>query len=208
MNFLAHIYLSGENEEILLGNFIGDAVKGKDFSKFSDLVKKGLSLHRFIDSFTDGHYLVRKSKFLLYSHYHKYAGVVTDIFYDYFLSIYWNNFSEEPLREFIYRKYETLFFLSPRFPNSVKRIFPFFVWQNWLECYTRFSGIEKVLRQMAMHTSLPDEANFAMHVLDEHYDDLKDHFLEFFPIMLEEVTERYNLHFPEITTSKEFLPSA
>ena len=29
MNFLAHIYLSGENENIKIGNFIADAVKGK-----------------------------------------------------------------------------------------------------------------------------------------------------------------------------------
>ena len=28
MNFLAHLYLSGEDEELLIGNFIADYVKG------------------------------------------------------------------------------------------------------------------------------------------------------------------------------------
>ena len=208
MNFLAHIFLSGENDEILFGNFIGDAVKGKDFSRFPDLVRKGLYLHRFIDSFTDTHPVVRKSKNLLNNHYHKYSGVVVDIFYDYFLTLYWDMFSEEPRREFIYRKNDVLFLQSPRFPREVKRLFPCFILNNWLETYATVSGIEKVLRGMSKKTSLPDETDFAIHLLDDRFDDFRDHFLEFFPQIIEAVSERFDLRLPMNSSPKEFQPRA
>jgi len=42
MNFLAHLYLSPDNEDILLGNFIADAVKGKTFDNYKQSIKNGI----------------------------------------------------------------------------------------------------------------------------------------------------------------------
>ena len=38
MNFLAHLYLSGNNEDILFGNFIADAVKGKVIDNYNSTI--------------------------------------------------------------------------------------------------------------------------------------------------------------------------
>lgn len=208
MNFLAHIYLSGNNEEILVGNFIGDAVKGRDFSRFPNLVRKGLSLHRFIDSFTDTHPVVHKSKFLLSSRYHKYAGIVVDILYDYFLSNAWSTYSNEPIREFIYRNNDILFQHSYEFPKEVKRLFPFFILNNWLETYTTLEGIGKVLSRMARYTTLPNESDFAIQIVKDHFEELNDHFQTFFPEIIDAVSERYDIHFSVITDLKEYMPRA
>ncbi len=63
MNFLAHLYLSADDPEIQLGNFIGDFVRGRDLSsRFSPGIVKGISLHREIDEFTDRHPIVKLSK--------------------------------------------------------------------------------------------------------------------------------------------------
>jgi acyl carrier protein phosphodiesterase len=59
MNYLAHFYLSGENENILLGNYIGDSVKGKDYLKYPAEIAKGILLHREIDTFTDKNEIFR-----------------------------------------------------------------------------------------------------------------------------------------------------
>ena len=61
MNFLAHIYLSGENEGIIIGNFIADGIKGKKYEIYPHAIQKGILLHRAIDSYTDGHPTVRQS---------------------------------------------------------------------------------------------------------------------------------------------------
>ena len=62
MNVLAHIYLSGDSEKIIIGNYIGDYVKGKDYLKYPDLVRKGIILHRHIDGFTDRHPVVHPGR--------------------------------------------------------------------------------------------------------------------------------------------------
>ena len=55
MNFLAHLYLSGDDEEQIVGNFIADHVKGKAIESYSDGIRAGIMLHREIDVFTDSH---------------------------------------------------------------------------------------------------------------------------------------------------------
>ena len=84
MNYLAHIYLSNEEEEITLGNFIADGVKGKKYIQFPSGIQQGILLHRAIDSFTDTHPIVRKSTKRLHKKYGHYSGVIVDILYDHF----------------------------------------------------------------------------------------------------------------------------
>ena len=86
MNYLAHIFLSGDNRKIQIGNFVGDAVKGHAYKKFSPDFRKGILLHRAIDDYTDHHPLVREAIELSRGEFGRYAGVITDIFFDYFLA--------------------------------------------------------------------------------------------------------------------------
>ena len=85
MNYLAHLYLSGNDDELKLGNFIGDSVRGSDLSMYPPRVQDGIILHRGIDRYTDSHHVVMKSKLRLRPKYHKYAPVIVDMFYDHFL---------------------------------------------------------------------------------------------------------------------------
>ena len=63
MNFLAHIYLSNDHPKIMVGNFIGDFVKGKHFSDlFEPEIVRGIELHRVIDEYTDRHEIVRQTR--------------------------------------------------------------------------------------------------------------------------------------------------
>ena len=81
MNFLAHIYLSGEGNELLtIGNFIADTVRGKEYLQYPEAMQRGILLHRRIDTFTDAHAIFRKSKHRLVPTYNHYAGVLVDIF--------------------------------------------------------------------------------------------------------------------------------
>ena len=55
MNYLAHIYLSGDNDLVTVGNFIADGIKGKSYKKYPKEIQTGVLLHRNIDTFTDAH---------------------------------------------------------------------------------------------------------------------------------------------------------
>ena len=96
MNFLAHLYLSQDNTNIMIGNFIADHIRGNNYEEYSKEIQRGIFLHREIDTFTDTHQIVRKSKRRLHQRYGHYNGVIIDIFFDYFLAKNWAKFSAIP----------------------------------------------------------------------------------------------------------------
>lgn len=205
MNFLAHTYLSGGNEEIIVGNFMGDYVKGKNYLLFPEQVKKGILIHRDIDSFTDMHEVTRRSKQRLASRYHKYAGIIIDIFYDHFLASLWDSYSTLPLSDFVIRTYDLLKRNYKVLPDSIKRWLPTFLENNWMMAYTTVEGIELVLERMSANTSLPDHSAFAVEVLRNEYSVFMEDFLEFFPTIVEFLEEKYDI---EISVERDNYPES
>lgn len=193
MNFLAHIYLSGESDEIKIGNFIGDYVKGRNYEKYPELVRKGIVLHRKIDRFTDIHPVVNQSKMHLKKRFRRYSGVIVDIFYDHFLASEWGMFSRHPLPQYVVNMYEILVSNYFILPNEIKTFLPFFIINNWLESYTSIEGIEGVLRRMTRRTSLPNETTFAISELRKNYHLFRDEFLQFFPEMIAYVEKNHSI---------------
>ena len=193
MNFLAHTYLSGCNEEIIVGNFMGDYVKGRNYNLFPELVRKGILIHRDIDTYTDMHPITRRSKLRISPRYHKYAGIIIDIFYDHFLASLWDDFSSLPLQDFVSRTYDLLKRNYKVLPEAVKRWFPTFLENNWMMAYQTVDGIELVLERMAANTSLPNHAGYAVEVLSDRYDSFKNDFLEFFPSIIQFLEEKYQI---------------
>lgn len=180
MNFLAHLFLSGTNEELRLGNFIGDYVKGHEYKKYPPNVRKGIILHRQIDNFTDNHPIVRQHKTLFYQKYHKYSGIVTDILYDHFLSTQWNRFSDEALADYIDEMYRWIEANVENLPADMQRIIPSLIKNQWLRAYATLEGIESVLIGMSKGTTLPAEHEFALFVIRKHYEELRHAFLHYF----------------------------
>jgi acyl carrier protein phosphodiesterase len=195
MNYLAHVYLSGEDEEIVIGNFIGDYVKGINFRKYSGSIKKGILLHRDIDTFTDRNKTVRKSKSFFTNKYGKYSGIIIDIFYDHFLTKNWSRFSSVQLEDFTLNLHKILNKYFDILPEKVKQFVPSFINNNWIEYYRSVAGIKQVLKRMSSITTLPDETSYAINVLKNNYSGLESDFLDYFPELAGFVTGRYNIYF-------------
>jgi acyl carrier protein phosphodiesterase len=193
MNYLAHVFLSGDDEEIVIGNFIGDYVKGTSFRKYSDSIKKGILLHRDIDVFTDRNKIVRKSKSLLQNKYGKYAGIIIDIFYDHFLAKNWEKFSSLPLKDFTENLHKILNKYFEILPEKVKQFVPSFIDNNWIKYYQSVGGIEKVLKRMSSITTLPDETSYAINILKSDYRELECDFLNYFPELTRYVSGKYDI---------------
>ncbi len=100
MNFLAHLYLSGNDEQLMIGNFIADSVKGSSFRNYPEGIAKGIMLHRAIDFYSDNHSVFLQSVIRLRPNYRKYAGVIVDIFYDHFFAKIWEKYFEDPLEQY------------------------------------------------------------------------------------------------------------
>jgi acyl carrier protein phosphodiesterase len=193
MNFLAHTYLSGNNDEILIGNFIGDYVKGKRYDRYPEMIRKGILMHRDIDTFTDYHSITKRSRMRIISKYHKYAGIVIDIFYDHFLASSFDKYSNLPLEDYVSYAYLILKRNYRILPISIKYWFPTFLENNWMMAYTTVEGIERVLDRMSANTSLPNHSAYAIEVLREEYDAFTADFEEFFPLIIKFLEEKYKI---------------
>ncbi|MDV7187261.1 acyl carrier protein phosphodiesterase [Lutibacter sp. TH_r2] len=180
MNILAHLYLSKSNKNILIGNFIADAVKGKSYKNYSEEIQIGILLHRYIDSYTDTHPIVKKSMHRLNERYRHYDGVIIDILYDHFLAKNWDAYSNTPLP--FYAK-ETYNFLNENidiFPERIQKMLPFMIQYNWLEAYRSLEGIERVLIGMNKRTKEKSQMHLAINDLKEHYNEFENDFTTFF----------------------------
>src|SRR6056297_3123195 len=148
MNFLAHIYLSGDNDQLKIGNFIADSIKGKNYTHYSKEIQNGIVLHRAIDTFTDTHPIVRKSVSRLFDRYGHYSRIIVDILYDHFLAANWKDYSDIPLKTYTKDFYKLLQHNFEILPKPVQNFLPYMVADNWLYNYRKIEGIEKILFQM------------------------------------------------------------
>ncbi len=180
MNFLAHIYLSGDNEGVTIGNFIADGIKGKKYIKHPLQIQKGILLHRGIDSFTDQHPTVRKSTARLHKNYGHYSGVIVDILYDHFLAKNWKKYHQQPLEEYIQDFYRLLRKDFDILPSRIQRMMPYMISDNWLLSYATVPGISKILVQMNRRTKNVSKMNFAVIELEEYYTEFEEEFTSFF----------------------------
>lgn len=196
MNYLAHAFLSGLDDEILIGNFIGDYVKGRNFKHFSPGIQQGIKVHRRIDSFTDQHKIVSQSKQYLISKYKKYAGIVIDIFYDHFLIKNWDKYCPISLDDFKSNLFEVLQRNHAAMPERVQFFIPSFIKNDWIETYSSQEGIIEVLYRLSMRTTLPDESEFAREILHKYYIQLDSEFLTFFPELIRYIVNKFKLTIP------------
>lgn len=185
MNFLAHIYLSGKDEDLTVGNFIADSIKGRKYLDYPPGIQKGILLHRAIDSYTDAHPVVRKSAGRLYKNYSHYSPVIVDIFYDHFLASNWDRYSDRPLEDFIADFYLLLQKKFSVLPEAVQQFFPYMVEENWLLSYASIQGIQRILYQMNRRTKGRSKMDEAVKDLKEHYSEFETDFRTFFPDLQE-----------------------
>jgi acyl carrier protein phosphodiesterase len=202
MNFLAHLYLSGSNEELLVGNFIGDYVKGNKYNNYPATIKAGILLHRQIDYYTDTHPMFRKSKKLLVPEYGLYSGIVMDLFSDHFLAINWQKYSELTLRQFAKRAHAILLSNYFQLPSRVQGFLPFLIQHKRLESYARKDGIQKSLEIMSRYTSLPEKSEKAMEIMVGNFEIFDQNFALFMEDMIEfiEGTQKVPIKKPDLST--------
>ncbi len=149
VNYLAHIYLSGTNEDVMLGNFMADSIKGKQYQNYPQGIQKGILLHRFIDDFTDTHPVVLETKILFRPIYHKLSPILVDMVYDHFLAKQWASYHPQKLRDFVNDTYATLQHRKAELPERIQHMLPYMVQHDWLYNYQFKEGMERVFLGMS-----------------------------------------------------------
>ena len=193
MNFLAHIYLSGDDDDLKIGNFLGDFVKGRlnklSNSQYSEGIIEGMALHREIDFFTDSHPIVRQSIDRLQPKYRKFSGIVVDMFYDHILAKKFNNYSVVSLQDYSQNFYDLLKKRKKDIPTEMDRMVESLIKRNWFVGYAQYEGIEWALQGISKRLSFQSGIENATEDLKQDYLLYEVEFDIFFPELINHCQE-------------------
>lgn len=176
MNYLAHIFLSGSDRRMQIGNFIGDAVKGNSYNGYPDAIRNGILLHRAIDSYTDNHPRVKEAIKELKPSFGRYSGIVLDMYFDYLLGSHFPEFSGIPLKRFTRRFYRALIHNRRRLPLRIRRFMWHFIFTGRLGRYATKQGLHESLEIMIRYKFMDISADRAILYLSENEEKLLDTF--------------------------------
>lgn len=188
MNFLAHIYLSGNDTFRILGNFIADVVRGNQYMQYPKQIQKGILLHRFIDFYTDQHPVFRQTKHRLHENYGHYSGVISDMYYDYFLAKNWGKFHQDSIEIYANNFYQLLQEHRDLLPDKIQRMSKHMIADNWLVSYKSIQGMQRILYQMDYRTGFKSKMQFATKELQIWETEMEQEFFQFFQDLQQQCT--------------------
>lgn len=190
MNYLAHLFLSPNHPEQMVGNLMGDFVKGQQLSAYSEAIQFGIHLHRAIDKFTDNHEVVGALKQELSPTRKRFSGIISDVVFDHFLAKHWEQYNDVTLSDFAQQSYEVLKHYHPVMPEKMQLMTTRMRTQNWLEAYQDIDAIGGALNGISRRI------RFENKLLDAHlevlpaYEKYQQAFFEFFPQLQAFVREK------------------
>ncbi|MDN3611709.1 ACP phosphodiesterase [Vibrio ostreicida] len=185
MNYLAHLHIADHCQSSLLGNLLGDFVKGSPEAQFEPNLSQGIRLHRFVDSFTDQHQGVSMAKALFPNGVRRFSGIGLDMFWDHCLAKHWGKYHPESLVSFCA---EAEVIVSRDSPQSLPSHFvrtAHAMWQGkWLQSYQDLDNIGLALQRMSMRSPKMARLADCFPFLEQHYLTLNEVFSEFYPEIL------------------------
>lgn len=147
MNYLAHSYLSF-SEGQLVGNMIADYTKNSEVKKLPEEIRKGIKIHREIDTFTDQHRIIHEAKRAFRPLVGLYAGAFVDVSLDYFLANDPHIYSEEQWKKHAERVYGVLNKYRAFLPERFLAFLPKMAREDWLFNYRYDRGVQFSLRNV------------------------------------------------------------
>ncbi len=210
MNYLAHLYLSEDAEDSILGSIIADFVKGPLVDQYPRGILAAINTHRKVDAFTDAHDMVLKGRKLFSSERRRFAGIIIDVVFDHFLAKNWSSYSKLDLDTFIGNSYSILKRYRRLLPGDLKFAVPRMIEEDWLGSYRYLDAIgvtlDRISKRMERRFNRGNNLHGAIEEVKLNFGELQAHFENFFPELISYVESlrkngdsprRYSPHFFE-----------
>lgn len=188
MNFLMHMLLSGDDEQLLTGNFMGDFVKGSLHDRFPLRIREGITLHRRIDSFASRNELFQQSRRRIDPHYGLYRGVMVDLFYDHILAKEWSLWSDQTFERYLDWGRTVISGHHDELPERLQKLVPY-IFDELLPSYGEIKGIGRALERMSRRVTRDNPLAGGEKELQRNYDGFRADFQEFMFQVKSYVTE-------------------
>lgn len=171
MNYLGHLYFSNNDPDRMINNLFGDFVKGKDLSRFSENIIRGITLHRQIDHYIDTHPAIHELNRTLYPQLPKVAPIAVDLYFDFLLASNWSKFHPVDLNLYINQFYEVL--EKTELPNEIygPRFVAFkfaLLRYKWLSFYHSEYGLDKMCVNVGKKIQFPNQLYTGLQVFHKN----------------------------------------
>jgi len=184
MNHLAHALVSGDDDALIVGGFLGDFVHGGIDPALPLGIRRGLALHRAVDVYTDGHPLVAASRALFEPPYRRYAGIVLDIWFDHLLARDFQRWSVVPLADYSANLRHLLERHDALLPPLLKRFLRYMRLHDLPLRYRDEAQIQRVLEGVGMRLLRANPLATSLSEIDRLRPQLQHAFDAFFPDLL------------------------
>lgn len=190
MNFLAHLHLAEPTPASRMGNLLGDFVRGRPWDdRFPRAVWQGIMEHRYVDSFTDSHSVWQDSRALLPDSLRRYAGIIIDVYYDYFLHRHWDRYSSASLSSFIREVHHDLELAMPMAPPEAEEAIRLMIDEEWLQGYGDLAAIRETLERIAHRSPVLGAISGSGVFVEPHLPEMEGHFLNYYPDLIRHVAK-------------------
>ena len=181
MNYLAHLYLSPEDDLSRLGNIMADFIRDVDQENLPSEVLAGIRLHQEVDAFTDSHPLIKELRRKFRPERRRFSGVVLDVVFDHFLIKQWSLFSVQDIDQFVDESYAALWRQRHWMPDRMELVMGWMISRDWIRSYSELENVGHALDGLASRLKQQHGFHGAVDEIEEMYTDIEAGFLEFFP---------------------------
>lgn len=190
MNYLAHLHIAEHCRSQMLGNLLGDFVRGNITDDYALEVVEGIRLHRWVDAYTDRHEIVLAAKHYFPSELKRFAPIALDMFWDHCLSRHWHRYHDQPLSGFVRDAEKTVRHQQrsvqayTSLPESFISVTDKMWTGGWLESYQCFENIDMALQRIALRRERLAPLSQCVMTLRTEYEHLESLFFAFYPQLL------------------------
>lgn len=181
MNYLAHVALCDGSSDAIVGNFLGDFVKGRPEGRYPPPVVAGIRLHRRLDIFTDNHPVVRRAVERIPRCRRRFAWIAIDMAFDHFLARSWHERAPDDFADFRARVYTVLRTRRAIMPPRARRVVGPLSADDWLGSYADWQGTVAALHGMSRRLSRPTPLAETITDMEAVYRNLQGDFEAFWP---------------------------
>ncbi len=181
MNFLAHALLAGGDADLEVGGVLGDFVRGRPDPALPCGLRRGIALHRAIDTFTDSHPDVVAGRRLFPSPWRRYAGIMLDVWFDHCLARDFASWSDCPLDAFSDRLQRRLLARDALLPSRLRRFVAWMRRHDAPAAYADEAVIADVLEGIGHRLTRDNPLGRALPPLQRRDAELQRSFQSFFP---------------------------
>ncbi len=189
MNFLAHCALASAHDDLIVGGFLGDFVKGPVPTDLPGLIGDGIRLHRRIDAFSNSEPGIRASVARLPPAFRRLAPPFIDLLADHLLARDFERHHGEELEVFTERVHGAIGVRQAQMRPRARRYFEF-MRETRLFCrYRSLDAVESAFTRIALRLQRPEAVAPMMIAVTEHYDELADDFERYYPVLAQHAAD-------------------